>query len=96
MYRKKVLTDVNTDDVVASDVYGDINQTTLAELLKRELLNVKEVDLFKAVLKWSEAECSRKGIKANAKNKRAVKGNAIYQIRFASITPQEFAQNASQ
>ena len=88
--------DVNTVDVVASDAFGDINQATLAELLKRELLNVKEVDLFKAVLIWSEAECSRKGIKANAKNKRAVIGNAIYQIRFASMTPQQFAQNASQ
>ncbi len=58
--------------------------------------NVEEVDLFKAVLKWSEAECSRKGIEANSKNKRVVIGNTIYQIRFASLTPHEFTQNASQ
>jgi hypothetical protein len=59
-------------------------------------LNVKEVDLFKAVLKWSEAECSRKGIEANAKNKRAAMGNVIYQIRFASMTLQDLVQNVSQ
>ncbi len=88
--------DLKTADVVASDAFGDINQATLAELLKRESLSVKELDLFKAVLKWSEAECSRKGIEANPKNKRAVIGNAIYQIRFGSMTPQEFAENASQ
>ena len=48
------------------------------------------------MLKWSEAECSRKGIEANAKNKRTAIGNAIYQIRFASMTLQEFGQITSQ
>ncbi len=90
------LIDLNTADVVASDAFVDVDKATLAELVKRESLNVEEVDLFKAVLKWSEAECSRKEIEANPENKRAVIGNAIYQIRFASMTPQEFAQNASQ
>ncbi|CAB4032379.1 BTB POZ domain-containing 6-like [Paramuricea clavata] len=88
--------DLNTSEAVVSDGFCDINQATLVELVKREPLNVEEVDLFKAVLKWSEAECSRKGIEANAKNKRAAMGNAIYQIRFASMTLQDLAQNASQ
>jgi hypothetical protein len=88
--------DLKTNEAVASDGFSDINQATLVELLKREPLNVEEVDLFKAVLKWSEAECSRKGIEANTKNKRAAMGNAIYQIRFASMTLQDFALNASQ
>ncbi|CAB4043601.1 BTB POZ domain-containing 6 isoform X2 [Paramuricea clavata] len=89
------LIDLKTSEAVASDGFYDINQATLVELVKREPLNVEEVDLFKAVLKWSEAECSRKGIEANAKNKRAAMGNAIYQIRFASMTLQDLAQNAS-
>ena len=88
--------DLETSEVVVCDGFTDISQATLVELLKREPLNVEEVDLFKAVLKWSEAECSRKGIEANAKNKRAAMGNAIYQIRFASMTLQDFGQNASQ
>jgi hypothetical protein len=88
--------DLKTNEAVASDGFSDINQATLVQLLTREPLNVEEVDLFKAVLKWSEAECSRKGIEANAKNKRAAMGNAIYQIRFASMTLQDLAQNVSQ
>ena len=88
--------DLKVNEVVGSDGFSDINQATLVELVKREPLNVEEVDLFKAVLKWSEAECSRKGIEANAKNKRAAMGNAIYQIRFASMTLQDLAQNVSQ
>ena len=90
------LIDLKTSEAIVSHAFIDINQATLAELLKRESLNVKEVDLFKAVSKWSGAECSRKGIEANAKNKRAAMGNTIYQIRFAFMTPQEFGQNASQ
>ncbi len=90
------LIELKTSDAIASDAFVDVNQTTLEELLKRESLKVKEVDLFKAVLKWSEVECSRKGIEPNAENKRAAIGNAIYQIRFASMTAQKFAENASQ
>ncbi|CAB4037887.1 BTB POZ domain-containing 6-like [Paramuricea clavata] len=88
--------DLKTSEAVASDGFSDINQSTLVQFLKREPLNVEEVDLFKAVLKWSEAECSRKGIEANAKNKRAAMGNAIYQIRFVSMTLQDLVQNVSQ
>ncbi|CAB3993537.1 BTB POZ domain-containing 6-like [Paramuricea clavata] len=90
------LIDLKTSKTVACDAFIDIKEATLAHILKRESLTVREVDLFKAVLKWSEAECSRKGIEANAKNKRAAMGNAIYQIRFASMTLQDFAQNVSQ
>ena len=91
------LIDLKTTEAVASDAFVDIDQATLEKLLKRESLNVKEVDVFKAVIKWSEAECSRKGIKkTTTKKTRAVMGNAIYQIRFASMTLQEFGQNVSQ
>ncbi len=89
------LIDLKTSEAIASDAFADINQATLTELLKRDSLNVKELDLFKAVLKWSEVECLRKGIEANAKNKRTAIGNAIYQIRFSSMTLQEFGQITS-
>ena len=88
--------ELNTSEVVASIAFTDVNQATLTDVLKRESLNVREYYLYNAVLKWSEAECSRKGIEANAKNKRTAIGNAIYQIRFASMTLQEFGQITSQ
>ena len=87
--------DLKTSEVIVSDAFADISQSTLAEFVKRETLNVKEVDLFKAVVKWSEAECLRKGIEANVKNKRAAMGNTMFQVRFASMTLEEFAQNVS-
>ena len=77
--------DLKTSEAVVSDAFTDINQTTLAEFLKRESLNVKEVDLFKAVMKWTEAECSRQEKSPTGKNKRAAMGNAMYQIRFSGL-----------
>ena len=90
------LVDLQASDVVASADFANISQSTLEEVLKRESLKVKEVDLFKGVLNWSEAECSRKEIEINEKNKRAVLGNAIDQIRFVAMTLQEFSQNVSE
>ena len=87
------LIDRQTSEAIASDAFSYIHQETLTELLKRESLNVKEVDLFKAVLKWSEAECLRNEIESNPMNKRAVMGKAIYQIRFASMTQHEFGRD---
>ena len=89
------LIDLKTSEAIASNAFADIKQATLTELLKRDSLNVKELDLFKAVLKWSEVECLRKGIEANAKNRRTAIGSAIYQIRFSSMTLQEFGQITS-
>ena len=88
--------ELNTRVVVQSVAFTNISQVTLAELLKRESLNVEEVDLFKAVVEWSEAECLRKEIEVNATNKRDVIGDAIYQIRFTSMTLQEFGEASSQ
>ena len=90
------LVDLQASDVVASAGFANISQSTLEELLRRKSLKVKEVDLFKGVLKWSEAECSRKKIEINTNNKRAVVGNAINQIRFVAMTLQEFSQNVSE
>ena len=87
--------DMETSEAVVSDGFTDIRQSTLAEFLKRESLKVKEVDLFKAVVKWSEAECFRQEKETSGTNKRAAVANAIYQLRFASMTLEEFGQNVS-
>ena len=88
--------ELHTSEVVVFNGLTDINQVVLKDILKRESLNVNEFDFYNAVLKWSEAECSRKEIEANAKNKRTAIGNAMHKIRFASMTLQEFSQTTSQ
>ena len=46
--------DQKTTEVIASDAFVHINQETLEKLLKRESLKTREVELFNAVLRWTE------------------------------------------
>ena len=87
--------DVQTSDVVSSDAFCDISQATLINLLKRDTLHIAEVDLFKAVLKWSESQCSKNSVQATGRNKRAVLNNAVYEIRFLLMSQKEFTQYVS-
>ena len=84
-----------THKAVTSDNFNNVSKQTVDHLLKQETLDVKEVELFKAVLKWSDHECKRKGLEATGENKRAILDEAVYQIRFLSMTQEEFAQNVS-
>ena len=45
-----------------SEAFCNIGSHTLNSLLKRETLAIAELDLFKAVLRWTDSECARQGI----------------------------------
>ena len=87
--------DLQSSKVVTSDAFNDISQNTLINLLKRNTLKIAEVDLFQALLNWSDRQCSKNGLETNGENRRAVIGEAINQIRFLSMTQKEFAQYVS-
>ena len=89
------MVDLHTSKVVISDTFNDISQGTLINLLQRDTLNIREIALFQAVLKWCESGCSKNGLDVTAENKRALLGDAIYQIRFTAMSQKEFAQHAS-
>ncbi len=72
-----------------------IDVQTLINLLKRDTLHIAEVDLFKAVLKWSESQCSKNGVQATDRDRRAVLNNAVYEIRFLLMSQKEFTQHVS-
>lgn len=70
---------------------------TLSAVLDRDSLRIKEAKLFSAVLRWSEAECSRQSLPSgSAENKRSVLGRVLRQIRFPLMTVEEFAQGPAQ
>ena len=68
--------------MVASDSFNNISQTTLAKLLKRDILKIPEVELFQAVLKWIDFQCPRKNLEPTGDNRRSIIGEAIYDLRF--------------
>lgn len=60
-------------------------------VLERDTLGIREVRLFSAVVRWSEAECQRQQLQVTPENKRKVLGKALALIRFPLMTIEEFA-----
>lgn len=88
--------DKNTPEALNADGFTDIDIDTLAAVLDRDSLRVKESKLFSAVLKWSEAECQRQALPVTSENKRSVLGRVLGQVRFPLMTVEEFAQGPAQ
>ena len=85
----------NTKQAVASTDFNNVSQKTLASLLRLNELNIVEVELFRAVLKWNDFQCSKKDIEITRENRRSVIGDAIYDLRFLAMTQREFAQTVA-
>ena len=84
-----------TSEVACSANFINIKQTTLAGLLKRKSLNISELDLFQAVLKWINHQCSHQDLELTTKNRRSVIGDAVYELRLLALKEEEFAEHVS-
>ena len=84
--------DKQTDEAVKSDGFVIIEKSMLEELVERDSLNVREVELFKAVDCWATKECEKQGLAAEGSVKRKFLGERIVKaIRFPVMNQQEFA-----
>ena len=77
-----------------SEAFCSIKFHTLNTLLKKRSLEVKEVDLFKAVLKWVDRECARQAINIEEDKavRRRVLGDSVYDIHFLQMPQKDFAK----
>ncbi|KAG4080167.1 hypothetical protein HA402_008238 [Bradysia odoriphaga] len=76
----------------SDDFTINCDRDSLWSILKLDTLNCKEIDAFDACIKWAQAACKRSKIDpGNAENLRCQLGEAITQIRFGSMTVEEFA-----
>ena len=77
-----------TRECLNSEAFCDIGLHTLNALLKKERLAVTEVELFKAVLKWTDNECARQGINIEEDKtaRRRILGDIVYEIRFLAMS----------
>ena len=82
----------HTEEAVTSDDFVTLKRSIVESVVKRERLNVKEVDLFKAVDRWANKEVERQGLTPGGKVKRKVLGEEIVKaIRFPVMSHKEFA-----
>ena len=80
------IVDWHLKEILTLDHFVNIRQETLTCLLKRSSLIIKEIDLFKAVLKWIEVQCLENGLELTVENRRSVIGDAVYDIRFLAMS----------
>ena len=81
-----------TEEAVKSEGFVTIERSVLEELVEKNSLNIKEVELFKAVDCWAENECKKQGLVAEGSAKRRVLGERVVQgIRFPVMEQTEFA-----
>ena len=84
--------DHHTGEAVKSDGFVTIEKSVLEELVERDSLNVKEVELFKAVDCWATKECKKQSLAADGPVKRRILGERIVKaIRFPVMKENEFA-----
>ena len=84
--------DKDTDEAVKSDSFVTIEKSILEELFERDSLNVREVELFKAVDCWVRKDFEKQGLAAEGSVKSKVLGERIVKpIRFPVMKQQEFA-----
>lgn len=87
--------DTYTTQVIESEAFPELDIETLTLLVQRNTISTKEIQMFKAVNSWSENECFRRAIEANAENKRLVASQAMKFIRFPLMSPLEFADEVA-
>jgi len=86
--------DRQTEDAVKTEGFETIERSLLEALVVRDSLNIKEVDLFKAVDKWATKECERLSLKSNGAMKRSVLGDKIVKaIRFPVMKRADFNES---
>jgi len=81
-----------TEEAVTSDEFVTVERSVVESVVKREKLNVKEVELLKAVDRWATKESERQGLTPEGEVKRRILGEEIVKaIRFPLMSPKEFA-----
>ena len=84
--------EAQTEKALTSEEFVTLEKFVVESVVKRERLNVKEVDLFKAVDRWATKEVERQRLTPDGKVKRRILGEEIVKaIRFPVMSQKEFA-----
>ncbi|CAB4000861.1 BTB POZ domain-containing 2 [Paramuricea clavata] len=81
------------DEIIVSEYFLKISQRTLIAFLERDTLCYPEIDLFHAVVRWSEYQCRLQRMWVTVENQRKVLGDSIFRIRFLSMTEGDFKRH---
>jgi len=52
--------------------FEDADESTVLSIVKQESLNIRELELFDAVIRWAKIQCIQKELEPNGTNLRQV------------------------
>ncbi|XP_068672291.1 BTB/POZ domain-containing protein 2-like [Montipora foliosa] len=81
----------NAAEAVTSDDFVTVERSLVESVVNRKRLDIKEVELFKAVDRWAKHKCEEQGLAADGQTKRRIIGEEILkEIRFPVMSEKEF------
>ena len=80
-----------TQTLVALNDFQNCPTDILQSLTSFDSLSLREIELFEACYKWSEAECTRQGLEVKHENQRQVMDPFLKQFAFQTMKMDEFA-----
>ena len=81
---------VRCSEAFASDDFRKIDEDTLIHILKFNRLNITELDLLKACLRWTDSEFERRHLEGEEVDKRTVFGSIKHLVRFNDLKQSDF------
>ncbi|XP_046547323.1 BTB/POZ domain-containing protein 6-like [Haliotis rubra] len=81
----KILTE-GGERVTKSPGFVGLCSDCLGKLLKSDTLNMKEEDVFEAVLSWTKERCRKEGVSDTPENRQRLLGDLRYEIPFTSLS----------
>eukprot|EP00746_Dinoflagellata_sp_MGD_P105910 gnl/MRDRNA2_/MRDRNA2_44138_c0_seq1.p1 gnl/MRDRNA2_/MRDRNA2_44138_c0~~gnl/MRDRNA2_/MRDRNA2_44138_c0_seq1.p1 ORF type:complete len:632 (+),score=113.82 gnl/MRDRNA2_/MRDRNA2_44138_c0_seq1:120-2015(+) len=79
-----------TEDALMSVSFLQADQQIIEELLQRKRSSVPEVAIFRAIIRWTDAQCEKHGLSPIGVHRREVLGEkALRHLRFPAMTMEQ-------
>lgn len=80
----------NIASIISRNLWKDFNEDQMLTILKKDNLDISELDLFEGVMKWAIHSCENEGIEATAQSVRHLFTVVFDMVRFPTMTLEEF------
>jgi hypothetical protein len=83
--------DKDCETIIKEDDFLSADLEMIEQMCDRDTLDVYEVNLYKALVRWSEEECRRRSLEVTVENQRKILATILPKVRFPLMTQEDFA-----
>ena len=82
-------------EVAKQESFLTLNLAAIKAILELDTIKIEEIDLFFAVDRWCESQLIKEGKETSPEMKREILGDAVFLIRFPTMSLTDFAKHCS-